>query len=155
MKNKKQKGINIIEITIVLAILGIILAVVVPGFSNIKKTQVLKNASQQILLNLKKAQAQTLASLDLSEYGVFFEEDRIVLFKGTSYSSNDLNNQEFELTSPAIISNISLDDNNSEIYFNKQNGNPNTFGIIEVAISSDLSLNKTISISNTGAINLN
>jgi len=154
MKNFNQKGINLIEIIIVVAVIGIMLVIALPQFSKIKRAQVLKNAGQDIFSTLNLARSQTLASLDLSSYGVHFQSDKIVLFKGTSYSQNDENNIDTNIISPAIISSISLTGGAENIYFNRLSGIPNVSGNITVSVPSD-NLTKVITISETGSINLN
>jgi prepilin-type N-terminal cleavage/methylation domain-containing protein len=154
MRNIKNKGINLIEVIIVVAIIGIIVAVAVPQFSKIKRAQVLKNAGQDIFSTLNQARSQTLASLDLSSYGVHFQADKIVLFKGTVYSANDVNNKNINIISPATISAISLTGGATSLYFNRLSGTPSVSGTIITSVPND-NTTKVITISSIGSINLN
>src|SRR3989344_1027883 len=83
MKNFYQKGITIIELLIVIVVIGIMALIVLPQFSYIKENQVLKNGVSDILSSIDKARGQTLSSLNSSEYGVHFESDKVIIFKGT------------------------------------------------------------------------
>lgn len=155
IKNFYQKGITLLEVIIVIAIVGILVAVVSPQFSKMKNSQIIKNASSDIISSLNKAQSQTRASLDSSPYGVHFQSDKIIIFKGITFSANDANNQNINIVSPAIISNIALTNGATSIYFNRLTGLPSGTGTITVSISSDASLTKIITISATGLGSIN
>lgn len=155
IKNLYQRGITLLEVLVVISIIGIILAIALPQFSKIRNTQILKGAGEEIVAMLSKARSQTLSSLNSSEYGVHFEVNRIILYKGTSYESTDAENSTIDITSPVTISNISLSNGATDVYFNRLNGMPSQTGYIVISISSDESLTKTISISATGSISIN
>lgn len=155
MKNFYQKGITLLEVIIVIAIVGILVAIVSPQFSKMKNSQIIKNASSDIVSSLNKAQSQTRASLDSFSYGVHFQSDKIIIFKGINFSANDANNQNINIISPATISNITLTNGATSIYFNRLTGLPSGTGMITVSISSDASLTKIITISATGLGSIN
>ncbi|MEI7809930.1 MAG: prepilin-type N-terminal cleavage/methylation domain-containing protein [bacterium] len=155
MKNFYKKGFTIVEMLIVIVIIGILVAIVLPSFSAMRQNQALKNTVSDVVSSLDKARSQTLASLNSSEYGVHFQSNKIVIFKGTSYSANDANNTSINVTSPATLSSISLTGGASDIYFARLSGTPNVTGTIVVSVSSNQSLTKTITISATGIASLN
>lgn len=152
MKNFYKKGITGLEIIIVVAVLGIIFAIVVPQFAKVRERAVLKSAVSDILSSLNKAKNQTLSSVDSSEYGVHFESDRVIIFKGTSFSSGVSGNETINITSPATLSTISILGGGSDIYFNRLNGTPNTTGSVTV---SSTNFSKTITIAATGIFSAN
>jgi len=153
MRNLNQKGITISEILLAIAIIGILAVLVLPGFAKIKKVQVLKSATENIVSIVGKARSQTLSSLDSSEYGVHFGSDEIVLFKGTSYSESDPNNKNTEIIFPASISSISLTGEAVDLYFNRLSGLPSVSGTITVSVPGLSS--KTITISAMGFASIN
>ncbi len=155
MKNFYKKGITILEIIIVIAVVGILARVVYPQLVKIKQTQVLKNASEDIISASNKAKSETLASLDSYNYGIHFQVDKIIIFRGTSYVSNDANNEIIDIISPASISTISLSGGGTDFYFNRQSGTPNKNGSVVVSIAGDSNLTKTITISATGSLSVN
>jgi len=153
MKNFYQKGITLWEILLAIAIVGILAVLVLPGFSKIRKIQILKSTTEDIVSVIGQARSQTLASLNSSAYGVHFETNRVILFTGTSFSSGATSNQITNLISPATISSISLSDSGADLYFNRLSGLPSATGTIILSLPS-VSL-KTITISASGSVSAN
>lgn len=150
-----RRGFSLVEALIVIAILGIIFAIALPSFSEIKNSQVLKNASGDIISYINSTQTETRASKDSSSYGVHFQSDKIIIFKGTIFSANDANNQDIEIVRPATISNISLTGGATDFYFNRLTGLPSATGSVTVSITGNQSMAKTITISSTGTLSVN
>jgi len=132
--------------------LGIIFLIVLPQFSKSRENQVLKNGVADILSSVNKARGNTLASLNSSEYGIHFQIDRVVIFKGTSFSSEDSNNEIINITTPANISDITLLGGVSDIYFHRLTGAPSTTGTITISTGS---YSKVITILATGVVSVN
>lgn len=140
------------EILVVVAVLGIIFSITLPQFSKVRENQVLKNAVSDVLSSLNKAQSKTLASLDSSSYGVHFDSDKVIIFKGTTFSSGNVNNETINIVSPAIISSVTLlPSGGVDLYFNRLSGTPNVTG--EIVVSST-NYWKVVTISGTGAISV-
>ncbi len=95
---------------------------------------------------------KALSSVSSSEYGVHFESGKIVIFKGTAYSSSDSNNEDVPVSSGASISSINLTGGAVDLYFDRLSGAPNKTGNITISISS---ISKIITISATGAAGMN
>jgi prepilin-type N-terminal cleavage/methylation domain-containing protein len=154
MMNKKG-GVTFIEILIAVAIIAIVVAIVLPSFSSIKANQVLDNAVENVISSLNKARSQTLSSLNSSEYGVRFEQNQVIIFKGTVYVSSDPMNEVIGIIAPAVISDVTLGGvggSSGELYFNRLSGNPSKSGVITISIPSK---NKAVTISATGALTKN
>ena len=155
MKNFYNKGISLIELLIVFAVIGILLLIVLPRFSQIKETQVLKNAASETLSALNRARSNTLASVNSSEYGVRFEADKVIIFKGTVYNVGAADNEIINIISPATITNVTLNGQsgtNGEMYFNRLYGVPSKTGTITITVSSST---KVITISAAGLSSIN
>lgn len=149
---KNKKGISVIEILLVITVLGIIFSIILPQFSKIRENQVIKSAVNDVLSSLNKAKTQTLASVNSSEYGVKFQNNQVLIFKGVVFNANDVNNEIVKIVTPASISSISLTAGATALYFNRLNGMPNATGTI---IISSPNFIKTITISATGAFSVN
>jgi Tfp pilus assembly protein FimT len=149
-----KKGITAIELLIVVFVIGILVSVTLPQFSKMKENQVLKNATGEVVSALRNAQSQTLASVDFSEYGVHFQSDKIIIFKGTIFEADDENNKIIDIIIPANISNVTLagvSGVSGDVYFERLSGVPNKTGTITISTSS---VSKVITISATGAVSI-
>ena len=146
---------TVIEILIVLAVIGIIVSVVLPQFSKIKEQQVLKSGVQDTLSSIDKARVETLSSLNSSSYGVHFQSDKVIIFKGAVFSVSDANNEIIGFTTPAKISSVALGCTPTipcDIYFNRLSGSPSTNGTITISTTN---YSKIITISATGGASVN
>ena len=147
-----KKGYTVLEILIVLAVLSLLISIFLPSFQRIRSNSVLKSTASNIFSALDKARSQGLSSVNSSEYGVHFETQKIVIFKGTVFSPSDINNEEIPITMPAYISLISLTGGAVDLYFDRLSGAPNKTGTVTVSVSSS---SKIITISATGAVSMN
>ena len=152
MKNFYKKGITLVEVLAVLTVLGGIFLVVLPQFSKIKENQVLKNGVADILSSIDKARGETISSLNSSEYGVHFQSDKVIIFKGTTYSPGAADNEAINIISPATISTISLTAGAVDVYFARLSGAPNKTGTITITTSN---YSKIVTISATGVASAN
>ena len=155
MKNFYQKGMSLIEILVVVAIIGILIAIVLPQFSKSRENQILKNTLGDVVSSIHNAQTQSLASINSSEYGVHFQADKIVIFKGKVYSAVAADNKTINIISPATISNVTLTGvsaTSGDIYFERLSGVSNKAGTVTISISSST---KIITISATGIVSVN
>ena len=150
-----RRGVTVIEVLIVLFIIGVLISLVLPEFSKIKENQVLKNGLGNILSSINKARGATLSSLNSSEYGVHFESDKVIIFKGKVFSAGVSDNETILITSPASITNVTLggvSGTSGDMYFNRLSGAPNTTGTLTIGTNS---YSKIITISATGAVSAN
>jgi len=155
MINIYNKGISLIEIIIIISIIGILSAITIPILSDFKKSQSLKNTTENVISILNKAKADSNSSLDSSNYGVHFETNKAVYFKGITYSSSSSSNKEVVFDSGIIIPaslGLSLSGGGSNIIFPKLTGDVVGYGSIKLQQSSDVSSFKTITVSKLGVI---
>lgn len=152
MKTFGNKGITVMEIMLVIAILGLLLGIVLPQFAQMREKQSLWNASEEVMSAISEAKANTLASVDSSEYGVHFESGAVIIFKGVSFSPGAPDNEQRGIIAPATITSVTLGGilaSSGDMYFNRLSGLPSLSGVIEVATPSFV---KTITIHPTGAV---
>ncbi len=150
MRNFYQKGVSLVEILLVVAVLVVLILIVSPSFSSIRDSQLLKGAVGDVLSSLDKARAQTLSSLNSSEYGVHFQADKVIIFKGQVFSAGAIDNESINIISPTAISNVTLggvSNSTGDLYFNRLSGSPNMSGTVTITLSS---VSKIINISATG-----
>ncbi len=155
MRTFYQKGITIIEFFVIIAAIGVLVLIVLPQFSKTRENQVLKSGVQDALSSIDKARSQTLSSLNSSEYGVHFQSDKVIIFKGKVFSSGASGNETIDIITPASISNVTLggvSGTSGDMYFNRLSGAPSTTGTITVSTSS---YSKVITIFATGVASVN
>ena len=155
MKKNLQNGMTALEVIIVIIIFIIITSAVLAQFSKLKEAQSLKSATSEIISAIARAQTETLGSVDSSEYGVHFQSDKVIIFKGTTYSSGSSSNETILISSPVSISNVTLggvSGVSGDMYFNRLYGVPSATGTVTVSTSST---SKIITISATGQASLN
>lgn len=144
-----QKGISLIESMIAIVVIIILIAVVAPTFSSIKRAQVLQNTTLDVYNAINQARSDSMSSLNGSEYGVHFETNQVIIFTGTSYVQGAPSNQIISFDSSASISGISLSPGGSDVYFNRLTGSPSAYGTITISVASS---SKQVSIGITGNI---
>jgi len=151
----QNNGITVMELLILMAVLGVIILIVLPQFSKIKENQVLKSGVQDVLSSIDKARGKTLASLNSSEYGVHFQSDKVIIFKGKIFSVSATDNETINIVAPASITNVILggvSGTSGDIYFNRLSGSASTTGTVTISTAS---YSKIITISATGIGSVN
>lgn len=152
-----KKGFTILELLMVISLLVLISLFSFPKLSDFKKAQSLKNTTEIVMTVLNKAKSDSLSSLNSSNYGVHFDNDKAVYFVGDTYSINSSTNQVFDFEPGIIIPDtggINLG-GGSEVIFPRLTGNTIGYGTIVIQIESDPSHERIITIKETGAINSN
>ena len=151
MKNF-QKGINLIEVLIVIAIISVLVVVIIPKLNIFRTLQSLQNSTTDVFSVINTARTNTMSSLDSKQYGVHFANNQVIIFEGTTYSAGAGSNVITNISAPSSISTISLTGGVTDVYFSRIYGAPNVNGTI--ILSAD-SYTKTITISPTGHISVN
>ena len=155
MKNFYKSGFTIVELLISLAVIVLLISVVVPEFAKSRENQVLKSAIADTLSSINKARSQTLSSLDSSEYGVHFQSDKVIIFKGTAFLAGVSDNETIDIIPPAGITDVTLNGSSGSsgnTYFSRLSGAPSKTGIVTISTTN---YSKIITISATGAASVN
>lgn len=154
---KINRGITLIEIIIVISIIIMISVLVLPNLTRFKKDQSLRNTTEEIVSLLSKARNNTMASLNLNNYGVHFESSQVVLFAGSTYNSADPLN-EIIMFDPLVkipaTGGINVG-GGSNVVFERMTGNTSNNGTIILQLSADSTRQKIITISKVGLISTN
>ncbi|MEK7575817.1 MAG: hypothetical protein AAB491_01890 [Patescibacteria group bacterium] len=147
-----MKGISIIEIIIILAVISIVLGIVVINLTSFREEQALNSTINESISYINEARSKTLSSKDFSQYGIHFEQTKITLFKGVNYNSSDSNNIDYIFSSLLEISSISLNGGGNEVIFQKITGKTDQFGTVTYRVKNNPSKSKIITIKSTGII---
>jgi len=111
-------------------------------------------SADRILSVINEARVKTVSSEDYSRFGVHFEANRVVLFKGDIFAEPNSSNIETILSPLVEISDISLNGGGADIVFQKLTGKTGNYGSLRVRLKSDNNKYKTISVKSTGIANI-
>ena len=146
-----QKGITVIEILIVIAVIGALIAVIALPFGSFRSRQALENTTALAVSVLTEARARTMAGLGDTNYPVLFEVGQLTLFSGSTYASNHPDNEVFIYEQPVTLQAITVSGGGSKITFDRLKGTTSNSGSVVLTIpSGDI---RTLSISSSGSIN--
>ncbi|MGB2762360.1 MAG: prepilin-type N-terminal cleavage/methylation domain-containing protein [Minisyncoccales bacterium] len=147
---KKCKSFTLIEVLVIIAVIIILCAITANVYSSFRSHSELNTSSEKILSALRLSQSKTLSSEGASEYGVHFEQDKIVLFKGNVYDALDSNNERYDFSSRIEISNISFNGGGTEIIFDRISGTTSEFGTVKLELKKDPNQFRVIVIASSG-----
>lgn len=152
--SQSRKGITVVELIIVLAVVGVISLVAFSPLVRFRDNQVLVATTEQIVSLIYAARTNTIASKDAAQYGIHFESGRVVLFKGAAFTEPSANNKELALPPSIRISTISLNGGGTNIVFDRLVGTIAQFGTVVLTLKSNASSTRTIAIEQTGTVTL-
>lgn len=145
-----SKGFTLIEILLALGILAIISTLGVMSLSNVNKDKALVVETERVLSLIAKARSFTLSAKEGSAYGVHFETQKAVLFRGVTYTANATTNEIQTVNAEVKISAISLAGGGTEVLFSKLTGATTQTGTITLSSVRNSSQTKTVTIVGTG-----
>lgn len=140
---------------IAVAVVGILAAL---GFSHLtagNERQALALDAEKVLSVLATARGQTLAAKDGFSYGVHFEDRKIVLFRGASYSAGDATNKIYPFADAVHLASTALVGGGAEVKFNKLTGATAQSGTLTLALLRDATLTKVLTVFATGIAQVN
>lgn len=140
-----MRGLTLIELVLVLALLFVILAVFLPFLESIRSSNDLMVAANLALSSFRRAQARAINAENDSAWGVKITEGKIIIFKGSDFINRDQPFDEPLFISPKInISGL------QEVIFSKITGKANLTGVLNLAIKN---LSQVININEQGVFN--
>ena len=147
-----HRGFTLIELLVAVFVIVLATTGITVALSHYTRTQALHGATRLVISEIEDARGRTLSSKGSSEYGVFFDDDRVVLFRGGNYSAGDPANEVTILDTRTTILSVSLSGGGSEIVFERLSGEASEDGTVEVALVNDPSIKQTITIQGTGLV---
>jgi prepilin-type N-terminal cleavage/methylation domain-containing protein len=134
-----KKAFTLIEVLLVIAILGIVSAVVVPSVGKFSEINLLNQQSQDVVNNLElvkfKAISGAYAQSQKANWGVVFcpnDEKSKYILVGTSYEDDDevIDQKEFTLSGGALFNCVA----DTKILFERFSSAPKGGGDIDISI---------------------
>lgn len=158
MNYTKNKGMTLLELLIVIAIIIVLSVIVTPSLSKFKAERSLVNTAEDIVSVLNKARNDTIGSLGGNQYGVHLDTNKFTYFIAPTYingtSTNIVTTLDDSITIPSS-GGINLNGGGSDIIFTRITGDTSNYGTIVLQLSSDATRQKTITINKTGVISSN
>lgn len=142
---KKKVGFTLIEMLLVMALMGIIVALTAPIYSTFQTKSDLDLAVESLKTAAYRAQTLSRNMTEDDTWGVHIQNEDIILFKGSSYSLSDPNFDEITKMSTRVVTSGTTD-----IVFNKLTGTPQNIANIELSIDNET---KTLTINEKGVQN--
>ena len=150
----EHKGFTILEILMAISIVTLAVTIVAFSFSKLNSKQALDKSADLVASILNEARSLTLSSTDDSQYGVYFETSRVVLFKGATYSQFDSANVVTDINVLTGLRNITLAGGSTSVVFQRLTGNTDQTGTVEVFLKASPEIFRAITISGTGIVEL-
>jgi prepilin-type N-terminal cleavage/methylation domain-containing protein len=147
MKNfflRNKKGVSLVEVITVTAIIGILSGISVPGYFYYKTNSELNLSVQQSANMIRKAKNNAVSVVEDDQWGVNIENNRVTVFKGSTFLGRDSNFDE-----TVLIGGVTGVSGSNQIIFEKFTGLPSTATIITLSSGSQ---NKNIQINDAGTV---
>jgi len=151
---KHKQGFTLIEIIIVIAVIFFLVSVSIVSYRYFEKTTELEKTTQNIITTLKLAQAKTTSSEEASQYGIHFENDKYISFKGDAYQPESEDNKIYNISNRLEIYDIDLSGEGSDVVFQRISGKTEQNGNVSIRTISNPSSFKIIDIKSSGIIEL-
>ena len=148
------RGITALELLLSIAIMAIIAGLLVFGFSALRRTVAVNEAAETVMAVLSEARSRTLGSRDAASWGVHFEVDRVVLFKGPTFVDGTSTNEATSLADDVQLATITLAGGGADVLFDRLTGATSQAGTVTVEHKGDPVQNKIITILATGIVSL-
>lgn len=148
-----QKGLTLLEIIVVIAILGIMMAVTAPSLQSLADNIALKDAVQLVKTKTKIAKDYSLGAKNDKKYGIRFETSKITLFL-VNADDTTADVESYDLPSGVEIYGITLADSGQSIVFSRLTGASSTNGSFGVKTTANPSISKQVFINAQGQVSM-
>lgn len=117
-----RRGFTALEILIVIAILAILLATILPSFTNFRRSSLLNTDTMNLVTLINRARLLSVSSKYDEQYGIHLESGKAVLFRGATYSAGASTNETHLFSTGLTLSSIAINGGGSEVLFEKVTG---------------------------------
>lgn len=145
---RNKGGFVIIEILIAIAIISSVAFLATPLYTNLQVSTQLNESVTELIQTVRLAQVKSIARVNDSSHGVYFQSDKYTLYQGGSYSGRNSSYDKVVTIEEALT--LSNDLTSNEVNFSRGLGSPNATGTI--TITHDVQGTKNISIDDLGSI---
>ncbi len=139
------------EVMVVIGLFVIVAGMTFYFFSGFNKKEILEKDVAGVSALVRDARMLSVTSKDSSVFGIHFEADKVILFKGGSYITGGSDQKIFTLSKTVYMSEYSLDLGIPDVVFARFSGETSNFGTVTFSLDDD-SASTTITISRTGVV---
>lgn len=139
------------EVMVVIGIFVIVAGMTFYFFSGFNKKEILEKDIAGISALVREARMLAVTSKDSSVFGIHFENNKAVLFKGSSYIAGGSEEKVFLLSKTVYMSGYLLDLGTPDVVFARLSGETTNFGTVTFSLDDD-SASTTITILRTGVV---
>ncbi len=154
MKYIKFKATSVMTIIVIVAVIGLLTAVILPPLNTARSKQSLNGAVDDVVSILVTARSQTLASYNSHNYGVHIASGSVTMYTGPTYSSGAIGNVVKSFDTGITASSISLAGGGVNVLFDRLKGSTSQYGTIVVHTAGAGSYSKTITVGSTGLVSV-
>lgn len=158
-----RRGFTLIEILLVVTLTLVMAGLLAPILFDALSRGDARSYALQAVDSLREAQSSTMSGRANSRYGVHFEQGKLVMFQGATYSAVDTNNLTQSFSGRATIASVTFSPGgactvatgvgNCDIHFARVRGTPTETG--SVVITDLTGQSRTVTINAVGLIEWN
>lgn len=104
LKSTKHTAFSLVELLLILVIIALLAVGSYNAVYNYYRTSVMDSELQTIASTMHSVRQQAIANADGSDYSVKFLGDSYVVFPGSVYNSNGVNNKSYPLDNTVLVS---------------------------------------------------
>jgi prepilin-type N-terminal cleavage/methylation domain-containing protein len=142
-----QRGFTALEILIVIAILGILVAVIFPPLINFRRSSVLNVETQEMVTLINKARLSSMSSKGDVQYGVHFATTSITIFQGATYVFGATGNEEH-------VFDPTVNGGGTDVLFQRITGATDQNATTTLSVVANTSASSTVVVRSSGVVTL-
>ena len=139
------------ELLTVIIILSVIMSITFYFFGGFGKKDALEKDIAGLIAFVRDARLLSIASKDAMPFGIHIENDKAVLFEGSTYVPGGTNEKVIVFSDKVYMYSYSLNLGIPDIVFARLTGNTSNFGTITLSLK-DNSASTSITILRTGVV---
>lgn len=151
-KLKAHLGFTLIELLVAIAVVTILASTVTISFLGLRERQALSDGAEEVRTLLVRARARTLAAEDDNVFGLHLTAASVTLFHGATYNPVATDNEVHTLDPLVRISSYALSGGGADVVFDKRTGTTSDYGTITLALVSDGTKTRVVSVVQTGIV---
>ncbi len=150
------RGFTILETLFSLAIISLVLIISLGGFQNYQRRTNIGSAVHQLLSYVERARVLSTVRYASARYGIHFDQNQYVLFKGPTYQAGASGNEVrtltgFRFADPNVFAN-GTGGSTHDVVFKALSGETINTGTIRLESTADVSLFRLITINALGTV---